>query len=178
MSAPGYSKVPTLSGGQSNFLNQLLEMLGGTGAEGFEQSLQSLLGLISGSPESFEKFEAPLLRQFEEQTIPQLTERLTAYGGGGGRSSAGPQILGQAGAQLGESLGAQRGQLQQSAIQQLLGTFIQGGQLGLGTSPFAYMQKPPSFGTSIAGGLGQGIGGGIGLGLGGGLGNLLGGLFK
>ena len=159
MSAPsGYTQVPTKTGGQQNFLQQLLQMLGGTGAQGFEQGLQSLMGMLSGSDESFAAFEDPLKRQFQEEVIPSLQERLTGMGAGGGRSSGSAQILGQAGAKFEEGLGAQRAQLQQNAIQQLLKTFLGGSQIGLGTESFAYKQKPPSFMTSMAGGLGQGLG--------------------
>ena len=158
MSAPGYTQVPALSGQQSNALNQLLSLLMGQGAEGVGASLQNLLGLISGSPESFEAFERPALRQFEEQIVPGLQERITALGGGGGRSSGGAQILAQAGERLEEGLAGQRAQLQQSAIQQLLSTYLGGLGLGLGTSPFAYLQNPAGFGTSLGQGLGQGLG--------------------
>lgn len=158
----GYSKIPALSGGQGDLLNQLLSMLSGTGAQGFEQGLQSLMGLLSGSPESFQAFEDPLKRQFQEETLPSLQERLTGLGAGGGRSSGAAQILGQAGEKFSEGLASQRANLQQNAIQQLLATFLGGSQLGLGTSTFDYLQKPQGFGSSFGGGLGQTIGSGIG----------------
>ncbi len=158
MSVPGYSQVPTQTRGQQNLLAQLIEMLQGTGAQGFEQGLQSLLGLVTGSPESFEAFEAPLLRQFEEETLPQITERLTAQGAGGGRSSAAPQILGRAGERLTENLAAQRAQLQQSAIQRLIDTYLRGTQGAFGVQPFAYQQQAPGFGTSVGSGVGLGVG--------------------
>ena len=160
MSAPtGYSTYSPLTGGHQGGLQQLLSMLGGTGAQGFEQALQSLLGMLSGSPESYEAFEAPMMRQFEEQTVPMLQERLTGqFGAGGGRSSGGAQILGQAGAGLQENLASQRAGLQQNAIQQLLGTYLQGTGLGLGTQAQGFAQKPPGFGASFGQGLGQGAG--------------------
>ncbi len=159
MSAPqGYSSYSPLTGGQQGGLQQLLSMLGGSGAQGFEQALQSLMGMLSGSDESFEAFEAPIMRQFQEQTLPQLQERLTAFGGGGGRSSGGAQALGAAGAGLQENLASQRAGLQQNAIQQLLSTFLQGSQIGLGTQAKGFAQKPPGFGASFGQGLGQGVG--------------------
>ena len=163
MSAPaGYSTYSPLTGGQQGGLQQLLSMIGGTGAQGFEQALQSLMGMLSGSPESFEAFEAPIMRQFEEQTLPQLQERLTAFGGGGGRSSGAAQALGQAGAGLQENLAAQRAGLQQNAIQQLLSTYLQGSSLGLGTPAQGFAQKPPGFGAAFGQGFGSALGKGLG----------------
>ena len=97
-------KLPTMSGSQENFFNQFLSMIGGQGGQGFEQAMQHLQGLLSGSPESYQAFEAPIKRQFAEQTLPQLQERLTGMGAGGGRSSGAAQVLGQAGNQLSEQL--------------------------------------------------------------------------
>ena len=152
----GYSKVPALTGGQSGLLEQLISMLSGTGAQGFEQGLQSLMGMLSGSDESFEAFEAPLKRQFQEEVIPQLTERLTGLGAGGGRSSGAGQILGQAGQRFEEGLAGQRAQLQQNAIQQLLSTFLGGSQQALGTKAFGFAQKPQGgFGSQFGGILGK-----------------------
>ena len=70
--------------------------------------------LLSG--EGFEEFEAPLIRQFEEQTVPGVAER---FAGIGGLSSSGlQQALGQAASGLTEKLGAQRAGLTQQALGQ------------------------------------------------------------
>ena len=154
----GYKQIPTMSGGQSQLPQQLISLLSGTGAQGAEQGLQSLLGMIQGTPESFQSFEAPAFRQFEEEILPSIAERLTARGAGGGRSSAAPQLFGQAGERLAENLAGQRGQLQQNAIQQLLGTYFGGSQQALSQQPFGYLQQSPSFGSSFGRGLGASLG--------------------
>jgi len=168
-------KLPTMTGGQEDFFNKFLSMMGGQGGQGFEQAMQHLQGLLSGSPESYQAFEAPIKRQFAEQTLPQLQERLTGMGAGGGRSSGAAQVLGQAGTQLSEQLAAMRGGLQQNAIQQLLSTFMQGSQQALGAKPFGYeyQQGSPGLLGYAGGGIGQGIGGGLG----GGIGDLIRSLF-
>ncbi len=167
--SPGKTrKLPTMTGGQENFFSQFLSMLGGQGGKGFEQAMQHLQGLLSGSPESYQAFEAPIKRQFSEEILPQLQERLTAQGAGGGRSSGAAQVLGQAGGRLSENLASMRAGLQQNAIQQLLSTYLQGSQQALGTKTFGYEYEPGSPGLLgyAAGGIGQGIGSGLGGGIG------------
>jgi hypothetical protein len=79
-------QFPTLSPEQQGFQNKILELLGGQLGEG----------------QDFESFSAPYKRQFQEQTIPGLSER---FAGLGGLSSSGfTQSLGQAGAGLNEQL--------------------------------------------------------------------------
>jgi hypothetical protein len=136
-------QLPLYSQGQNDFLSKFLEMFGQGGAGGgFGDAMEHLRGLLSGSPESFAAFEAPLQRQFAEKTIPQLQERLTAAGAGGGRSSGAAQVLGGAATDFNERLAGQRAGLQQNAIQQLLSTFLQGSQIGLGARPFENMYIP------------------------------------
>lgn len=154
-------QVPTLTGGQSDFLSQILGNLGqgGLGGQGYESAIQNLLRILSGSPEAFQAFEAPAKRQFQEETIPNILER---FSGAGARSSSGlQQTLGGAGRQLSEDLSAQRSGLQQNAVQQLLSNFMGQGQLGLGTRAFENILRPaePGFLQSLLGGLGQGLGG-------------------
>lgn len=156
----GYSQVPTQSAQQQDVLKNLLSMFGsgGLGSQGANQGLQYLLNLISGSPESYQALEAPALRQFQEEVLPGISERLTAMGVGGGRSGGASKVFGQAGERLTENLAAQRAQMQGSAVQQLLSTFLGGSGLGLQQQPFAYLQKPQGFLNALAGGLGQGTG--------------------
>lgn len=151
-------QLPLYSPEQNQFLKQFLSMFGGGGAGGgFSDAMEHLRGLLSGSPESFAAFEAPLQRQFSEKTLPQLQERLTAAGAGGGRSSGAAQVLGGAATDFNERLAGQRAGLQQNAIQQLLSTFLQGSQVGLGARPFENMYIPGQKGMFQQGGelLGQ-----------------------
>jgi hypothetical protein len=91
-----------------------------------------LQNLLSRTPEQqYQTFAQPFMRQFREQTIPELAERFTAMGGQ--RSSAFQQALGAAGAGLSENLASLKGNL----INQLLGQQIQGANVGLG-----YAQMP------------------------------------
>ena len=149
-----FEQVPTMTPEQQQLLSQLLGGLGGPLGMG----LQNLMQLLSGAPEALEAFQAPAMRQFEEQIVPGIAERFT--GVGGQRSSAFQQALGGAGAGLAERLSAQRAGLQQGAMGQL------GGLLGagLGAQPFGYRFTPGQAG--FLGGMGGGLGGGLGMGLG------------
>ena len=142
-----YRQLPTLGPEAGGFLKQLFQGLspeGGAGG-GYEQALQQLMGIITGSPESFEAFEAPARRGFQEQTIPNILERFS--GRGAGSSSGLQQTLGAAGERLEEGLAKQRGGMKQDAIRQLLQNFMQQAQLGLGTREFetAYEKGTPGF---------------------------------
>lgn len=156
-------QLPTMTPEQMAFFRNFLSQLGVAGAGGFGESMDYLRGLLSGDPEALRAFEAPHLREFQEQTLPALTERLTGLGGGGGRSSGAAQVLGQAGQSLQEKLASLRAGLQQQAAQSLLGTYLQGAGLGIGARPFGYQYEPGREGLfgSLAGGLGQGLGGGL-----------------
>lgn len=155
-------QLPTMTPQQQQLLSQLLGGISGPLGMGFER----LSELLSGRPEAFEAFQAPAMRQFEEQIVPGIAERFTGMGGGAQRSSAFQQALGQAGAGLSERLAAQRAGLQQGAmgqLSQLLG-------MGMGAKPFGYQYTPST------GGFLGGLAPGVGMGIGGGLSRLLGGL--
>jgi hypothetical protein len=161
---PGLKKIPTMSKPQEGLQNQLLQMLQGQLGQGgsFGQAQNYLQNLLSGSPESMQAFQAPAMRQFNEQIVPGLAERFSGLGAGAQSSSAFQQALGQAGAGLAENLQALRSGLQGGAAQSLLGLPSQ--FLGAAfQSPFAYMQKQGG-GTlsNILGGFGRGVAPGLG----------------
>ena len=105
---------------QNTALDQLL-----SGASGqLPQVFDYLQNMLSGSPEAMEAFQAPALRQFNEQIVPTLAEKFSQLGAQ--KSNAFGQQLGQAGASLAENLNAQRAGLQQNAVQTLL-QLLQGG---------------------------------------------------
>ena len=178
------SNIPTLTGGQSQLLNQLLGQLGGmgapTGAYGMAQS--RLADLLGGGSDVYNAFAAPYMRQFQEQTIPQLAERFAGLGGrGGALSSSGfGQGLGAAGAGLQESLASMGAGLQQNALQQALGQYNALANLGLGTRAFQPTYQPGTTGLigPLLGGIGAGIGMGTGFGLGGPMQSMFSGLGK
>lgn len=98
---PEAKQYPNMSPEQQAFQDKILQMLGGQ------------LG-----DESFETFAAPYKREFEEQTIPGISER---FAGLGGLSSSGfTQSLGQAGAGLNEKLAALQQGLKSQKFSQLL----------------------------------------------------------
>lgn len=170
----GLQQLSTMTKGQSGFLQQLLSQLMGQSSNIgqnplFQQGSNFLQQLLSGSPESTQAFEAPAMRQFNEQIVPGLAERFSGLGAGAQSSSAFQQALGQAGAGLSENLQALRSGLQMSALPQALGyaqqpiNNLQGfGQLGLGSQSFGYVPKQQGFlkqlMTALAGGAGQGLG--------------------
>ena len=155
-------KVETMTGEQKGALSSLLSQLSGmaapTGAYGMAQS--RLQELLSGTPEAYQQFTAPYMRQFQEQTIPQLAER---FAGAGALSSSGfGQALGAAGAGLQENLASMRAGNQLGAIQSALGQYLNTAQLGLGAQPFGYQRKVgspgflPQFASFGLTGIGQG----------------------
>lgn len=166
-------QTPTMTGGQQDFLSQLLSGLSGgnVGGGAMGAGMGNLTQLLSGSPEAFKAFEAPYMRQFQEQTIPGLAERFSKLGSGSQGSSAFGQQMGQQAAGLSEQLASLRGNLQQNSMQQLLGF----GQMGLGAKPFENVYRPQSTGFlgAMAPGIGAALGGGMMGGMGSGLSALL-----
>ena len=170
----GYKSFSLQNRGQQNILQQLLQSLQGQGSNIqqsplFQQGSGFLQQLLSGSPESTQAFEAPAMRQFNEQIIPGIAERFSGLGAGSQSSSAFQQALGQAGAGLSENLQALRSGLQLQGAQQGLQyaqqpiSNYQGlAGLGLGTQTKGYMPKQMSFIqqllTALAGGGGQALG--------------------
>lgn len=116
-------------------------------------------GLLDQSSPAYDNFAAPHLRQFNEQTIPALSER---FAGLGAQSSSGFQnALGQAGAGLQENLAALRSGLQmqgaqgaQSFNQQNLQNLMQ----ILNTQTQGLVKKQPGFLGSLGGAAAQGVG--------------------
>jgi hypothetical protein len=171
----GYNKLSTLDKGQKNLLQQLIGSLQGQSSNIqqsplFQQGSSFIQNLLSGSPEATAAFEAPYMRQFNEQIVPGLAERFSGGFGVPGAasaqsSSAFSQALGSAGAGLSENLASLRGQLQMGALPQALGyaqqpiSNLQGfSQLGLGTNTTAYAPKQKPFWQQLLLGLGGGAG--------------------
>lgn len=77
---------------------------------------------LFNDPEFFNKFEAPAFRQFNEEIAPGLANRYASMGSGGSTGSTGfrNQLVREAG-NLETNLAAQRGQMQQNAVPQMLG---------------------------------------------------------
>lgn len=154
----GYRGVSTLNPQQGQLLQQLLsQLLGSPEKPGLSgQAGQYWQDILSGSPESFERFQAPYLRAFQEETIPQLAER---FGGIGAQSSSAfQQALGKAGTGLQEQLAS----LKEGMRYQTAGNIMDQIQNLLNLQTQAYLPKSQSFLKSLLGGLAGGIGSGIG----------------
>lgn len=120
-------KSSTYSKGQEKLIDQATEAALGRGAPpGIEQNKQyqqggEWLNSLFNDPEFFRKFEAPLMRQYEEETIPGLTNRFAAMGSGGALGSTGfRNQLAREGERLHENIAAQRGNMQQQGVNQSL----------------------------------------------------------
>jgi len=107
-------------------------------------NLQDLAAQRFANPEAgFGPIEDRARRQFSRNTIPSLAERFTAMGGGQ-RSSAFQESLGQAGADLESQLAQLRGQYGQQAEQQALQ------QMNLGLTPLYNQQYTEPFSSGQA----------------------------
>lgn len=170
----GYKELSTMSKGQSGLLEQLISALRGQSSNIQDSPLYQsgsnyLQQLLSGSPEATSQFEAPYMRQFNEQTIPALAERFSSLGSGAQRSSAFQQALGQAGAGLSENLASLRGGMQMQGLGQALGyaqqpisNFGNFSQQALGTSTKAFAPRQNSFIQQLLMGLASGGGQALG----------------
>jgi len=115
-------------GGIQDILNTISQIKqGGGGIEniqnqpGYAQGLDWLMSMFN-DPEFFKSFEAPLQRQFQEQTVPELANRFASMGSGGSTgSTAFRNQLAREGSNLSTNIAALRGGMQQQAIPQLLG---------------------------------------------------------
>lgn len=154
-----FEQLQNLTPQQQGFLQNLL---GGIKPELFDirnaplyQSGQGYLNeILSGSPEAFSRFEAPIRKEFMEQTIPQIAERFTAQNAR--QSSAFNQTAARAAEDLSLRLAALREGLRFEAIPQALqyaGAPSELAQrlatLGLGTSAYQYGTKPGRAGTYL-----------------------------
>jgi hypothetical protein len=149
---PKIKYEPDYDPGQMELLNQLTQGVQG----GNKNALEYLNSILSGEEGAFQDFEAPYKQQFEQEVIPGILER---FSGAGARSSSGiQQALASAGKDLSTNLAAQRAQLKQGAINQLLGF----NREALTKKNSRYMQEGrPSFFQQLSGpastGASQGI---------------------
>jgi hypothetical protein len=119
----------TYNEGQLSQIDQMLadlkSMKGGGGQDitqnqGYQQG-QEWLNSLFNDPEFFKSFEAPLQRQFEEQTVPELANRFAGMGSGGSTgSTAFRNQLGREGSNLSTNIAALRGGMQQQGVNQQL----------------------------------------------------------
>ncbi len=119
----------TQSGTQISFIENLLKQLGGMKGGGGQDIMQNpqyqqgqeYLNSLFNDPEFFNKFEAPMQRQFNEQTVPDLANRFAAQGSGGSLGSTGfRNQLAREGSNLQTNIAAMRGGMQQQGANQAL----------------------------------------------------------
>lgn len=177
----------SLSPQQTALLNQLISQAGGNLSQGdikqnslFQGGSSFLQNLFSNDPQQQQSFEAPYMRQFNEQTIPDLAERFAGLGAGS--SSAFQNALGQAGASLQEKLAHLRSGNQLGALgsalsfsQQPISNLMQflnaslGGTMSGGGGPAAQQQGQPGAFSRFLAPINSGIGGALGQSVGTGL---------
>lgn len=149
-----YKALPTMSPEQQGLYSQLFGGLSGVAGPAL-QYYKDLLGGGTGD------YEAPAMRQFQEEIIPGIAERFTGMGAGAQGSSAFGQQLGAAGAGLAERLAMQRAGLRGEAAGGLLNML----QSAAMTPTFQWGQMPGQEGILqlLAKALGTGIGSGGGM---------------
>lgn len=140
---------------------------------GYQTGLNYLQSMFN-DPEFFRRFEAPLQRDFQERTVPELANRFAGMGSGGSLgSTAFRNQLAREGSNLSTNIAALRGQMQQQAVPQLLGYSQQPFQnymtmLNSALQPVNNQYTPASAGLlgtglgSLFGGLSAGYGQGFG----------------
>jgi len=117
----------TYNKGQTGLIDQLVQQVKGMGNQTdisqnpqFQQG-QNWLSSLFNNPDFFNQFEAPLRRDFEENTIPNLANRFAGMGSGGSLGSTGfRNQLAREGSNLSTNIAALRGGMQQQGIPQLL----------------------------------------------------------
>lgn len=179
----GYSKTSTLNPEQQALFERYSQgaMQGPSGFYDnplYQSGSNYLQNLLQGGDQAFSQFEAPFMRQFNQQIVPGIAER---FAGLGGLSSSGfQQALGAASTDLSERLASLRGQLQMQALPQALqyaGAPLEQGNRLLGMETQALIPKQPSWWqsalTGLVGGAASGFGGGFGGAFGKGLANKL-----
>jgi len=156
-----HEMVPNLLPNQIPLQEQLTNAGMGAGAGGaFGTSADYYRNLLSDNPADMQAFSAPAIRQFNEETIPGLSEQFAGMGAGGLSSSGFRNAAIGAGTDLAERLGAIRANLRQTGAQGL----SQIGQLGLGNFSKDVMTQPGSQGffSSVAPALGTLAGAAVG----------------
>lgn len=142
---------------QKGGINDIFQMIKGlkgggdiTQNQNYQQGSEWLNSLFN-DPEFFKNFEAPLQRQFQEQTVPDLANRFASMGSGGALGSTGfRNQLAREGGNLSSNIAALRGGMQQQGVnqglqygQQPFQNLMQLLQTGLG-HPTENVYQPPS----------------------------------
>jgi len=115
-----HEQISTLRPEQEALYQQLINSGINPGAGGaFGESADYYRNLLSDNSADYQAFAAPQMRQFNEETIPGLSEQFAGMGAGGLSSSGFRNAAVNAGTDLSERLGAIRAQLRQTGAQGL-----------------------------------------------------------
>lgn len=152
---PRNYRVSTLTPEQQSLQQQLQRGL--QGGQSNIPGMGYLQQLMSDDPAAFAAYEAPLMRQFNQEIVPGIAERFTGMGMGSRNSGAFQQQVAGAAGRLSENLGAQRANLRQGAMQQLMGMY------GQAMQPSFQNIGQPNYGIipGLLGGMGAGAGYGL-----------------
>lgn len=107
-------------GGINDILNSIKGMKGNmdiTQNQGYKNG-QNWLHDLFNDQNFFDKFEAPMQRNFEENTIPELANRFGGMGSGGSFGTSFRNQANREGERLQESMAALRGGMQQQGVNQ------------------------------------------------------------
>lgn len=144
----------TYNPNQLGMMDQILQSLKG-GAPNIQnnqnyQQGQEWLSSLFNDPEFFKNMEAPLQRQFQEQTVPELANRFAGMGAGATGSTAFRNQLGREGSNLHSNIAAMRTGMQQQGVNQSLQyaqqpfqNYMQ--QLMAALQPTQNVYQPPSY---------------------------------
>lgn len=163
---------------QEGLYRQLVGAGMGPGAGGaFGSAADYYRNLLSDQSADYNAFAAPMMRQYQEDIVPGLSEQFAGMGAGALNSSGFRNAQIQGATDLAERLGQLRAQLRQQGAAGLsniggmgLQSFSQNVATRPGTQGF-FGAIAPAIGT----GIGAAVGGPIGGAIGGGLGNWFGG---
>lgn len=158
--------VSTLRPEQEGLYNQLVNAGQGQGAGGaFGTAADYYRNLLSDENADYNAFAAPMLRQYNQDIVPGLSEQFAGMGAGGLSSSGFRNAQLQGATDLAERLGAIRANLRQAGAAGLSNI----GQMGLQNFSQNMVTQPgtPGLLGSIAPGIGNAISQGIGMPIGG-----------
>lgn len=119
--SPGrVQNVSTLRKDQEPLFDQLQAALQGKGAGGAYGDIADYYrGLLSDDSADYQAFSNPMLRQYNEEIVPGLSEQFAGMGSGGLSSSGFRNAQVQGATDLSERLGALRAQLRQRGVEGL-----------------------------------------------------------
>lgn len=143
----------TMNPQQMQLQQQLMQGL--QGGQSNLPGMEWLQQLLNNDPEAFAAYEAPAMRQFQQEIVPGIAERFSGMGMGAQGSSAFQQQLASAGGRLSQDLAGQRAGLRQGAMSQLQGLY---GQAMQPSFQNFYQQPTQGLIPGMVGGIGQGAG--------------------